>query len=391
MEQQAKKQKKSNGLTKQILRMSATWKAIIVLLVLIGSFAIGYYSVTLIGDAYDKITSDNYYVSKRLGNGYEVRTYFDGPDCIAQKGKHRAIVKDIEWVNGNVSDSLWVVAKDDRCAYFNTNTGQLTSPFVYRKAWCYSEGVAVVLDENNQLHFIDPQGNPAFKRTFIYNPKRECCYQFHDGMCQMLDSTGKVGLIDKSGEWVVDPGYDSATFVGCSVKGYWSLMRGDSLMVIDSSAHILIDLTPGQQLKIVDDGSLEVWQRLYPGRLYDKYGRLLSNQTYWKIEKITYYEDGTEISTDVLAYYTGRDHCGLMSLSGKVLTAAQYDEIEAIDKKLFRAQKTLDVVVGEDEDSYCEEDEYFYSDDENTTIYVLLNDNGELVEGESSPGTKKAQ
>ena len=371
MEQQAKKQKKSNGLTKQILRMSAKWKTIIVLLILIGIFAVGYFSVTLIGDAYDKITSDKYYVSEEMGNGYEVRTYFDGPDCIAKNGKHRVIIKGIEWVNGNVSDSLWVVSKDGRRAYFNTNTGQLTSQFIYRKAWRYSEGVAVVLDGDNRLRFIDPQGNPVFKHTFYYNAKRECYYQFHNSMCQMLDSTGKVGLIDKSGKWVIEPSYDSAVFVSCSEKGYWSLMRGDFLMVVDSMAHILIDLTPGQQLKLTDDGNLEVWQRFYPGRLYDKSGNLLSSQTYWKIEKITYYEDGNEISTDVLAYFTGYDQCGLMSLNGKILTAAQYDEIEAVDKKLFRAQKTID--ANDDED-------YSYYDVENSTIYVLINDNGELVE-----------
>jgi len=383
MEQQAKKQKKSNELTKQILRMSAKWKTIIVLLVLIGIITVVYYSAILIVDAWDEIASRKYYVSERMGNGYEVHSYFDGPDCIVKQRKRRPIVKDIEWVNGNMCDSLWVVSKNDRRAYFNTKTGQLTSPFIYRKAWCYSEGVAAVLDEDNRLCFIDPQGNPAFKRTFIYNPKRECCYQFHNSMCQMLDSTGKVGLIDKSGEWVIEPGYDSATFVGYSLNGYWTLMCGDSLMVIDSSAHILIDLTPGQQLKFVDDGSLEVWQRHYPGRLYDQFGRLLSNQTYWKVEKITYYEDGTEISTDVLAYYTGNDQCGLMSLGGKVLTPAQYDEIEAIDRKLFRAQKTVDVVV--------DDEGYSLYDDENSTIYILLNDKGELVEGQSVPHNKIVQ
>lgn len=383
MEQQAKKQKKSNGLTKQILRVSAKCKTIIVLLMLIGIFAVGYYSVTLIGDAYDKITSEKYYVSEEMGNGYEVRTYFDGPDCIAKNGKHRTIIKDIEWVNGDISDSLWVVSKDDRRAYFNTNTGHLTSPFIYRKAWCYSEGVAAVLDEGYRLRFIDPQGYPVIKRTFCYNSKRECYYQFHNSMCQMLDSTGKVGLIDKSGEWVIEPSYDSAAFISDSGCGYWSLMRNDSLSVIDSMGRILIGMTPGQQLKLTKDGSLEVWQRLYPGRLYDKSGRLLSNQTYCKIEKITYYEDGNEISTDVLAYHTGYDQCGLMSLGGEILTAAQYDEIEAIDKKLFRAQKTIDVLV-DDEGYSC-------YDDENSTIYVLLNDKGELVEGRSVSRNKKVQ
>lgn len=383
MEQQAKKQKKSNGLTKQILRLSAKCKTIIVLLILIGTFAVGYYSVTLIGDAYDKITSEKYYVSEEMGNGYEVHTYFDGPDCIAKNGKRRTIIKDIEWVNGNVSDSLWVVSKDDRRAYFNTNTGQLTSPFIYRKAWCYSEGVAAVLDEDYRLKFIDPQGNLVFKNTFSYNQQRDFYYQFHNRICPMLDSVGKVGLIDMSGKWVVEPSYDSAAFVSGSGCGYWSLMRNDSLSVIDSMGRILIGMTPGQQLKLTDDGSLEVWQRLYPGRLYDKSGRLLSNQTYWSIEKITYYEDGNEISTDVLAYHTGYDQCGLMSISGEILTAAQYDEIEAIDKKLFRAQKTIDVIV--------DDEGYSRYDDENSTIYVLLNDKGELVEGQSVPHNKIVQ
>ena len=146
-------------------------------------------------------------------------------------------------------------------------------------------------------------------------------------------------------------------------------------------AHILIDLTPGQQLKLTDDGKLEIWQQLYPGRLYDKSGNLLANQTYWKIEMITYYEDGNEISTGMLAYYTRYDQCGLMSLGGKILTSAQYDEIEAIDKNLFRAQKTIDVII-DDEDYSC-------YDDVSSMMYVLLNNNGELVEGGERGAHKK--
>ena len=372
MEQQVKN-KKSNGLAKRIFRLSTKWKVVIVLLILVGTFAVGYYSMIFIGYVYDQITSDKYFVSEEMGNGYEIRSYEDGSICIAKNGKRRAIVKDIAWVNGDVSDSLWVVAKDDRRAFFNTNTGQLTCPFIYQKAWCYSEGVAAVLDENDRLRFIDPQGNPIFKRSFLFNQQRDFYYQFHEGMCRMIDTTGKVGLIDKLGNWVVEPRYDSAAFVSGSGDGYWSLMRGDSLMVVDSMAHILIDLTPGQQLKLTDDGKLEIWQRLYPGKLYDKSGALLANQTYWKIERITYFEDGSEISTGVLAYYTRYDQCGLMSLGGKILTAAQYDEIEAIDKNHFRAQKSVDIII--------DDEEYSYYDDGSSIMYVLLNDNGELIEG----------
>ena len=243
MEQQAKKQKKSNGLTRQILRMSAKCKIVIVLLIIIGTFAVGYYSIILIGDAYDKITSKKYCVSKVMGKGYVVRTYFAGPNCIAKDGERRAIIKDIEWVKGNVSDSLWVVSKDDRRAYFNTNTGQLTSPFIYRKAWCYSEGAAAVLDESYRLKIIDTQGNLVFKHTFRYNQQRDFYYQFHNRMCPMLDTIGKVGLIDMSGNWVVEPSYDSAAFKSGFGCGYWTLTRNDSLTVVDSMGRIPIAMT----------------------------------------------------------------------------------------------------------------------------------------------------
>ncbi|MBQ9588126.1 MAG: WG repeat-containing protein [Bacteroidales bacterium] len=383
MEQQAKRRKKSNGLTKQILRMSAKCKTIIALLILIGIFAVGYFSVILIVFAYGKITSKKYHVSEAMENGYEVRSYFDGTDCIAKNGKRRAIIKDIEWVKGSVSDSLWVVSKDGRIAYFNTNTGQLTSSFIYRKTWGYSEGVAAVLDDEYRLKFIDSQGGIVFKHTFNYNQQRDLYYQFHYQMCPMLDSVGKVGLIDTSGKWVVEPCFDSAAFISGMRGGYWSLMRNDSLTVIDSLGRILIGMTPGQQLKLTDDGDLEIWQQLYPGRLFDKSGRLLSNQTYWSVEKIIYYEDGNVTSTDVLAYYTAYDQCGLMSLGGQILTAAQYNEIEAIDKKLFRAQRGIDALV--------DDEGYPLHDDEKSTIYVLLNDKGELVEGRSVPHNLKKQ
>lgn len=368
MEQQVKN-KKRNGLAKRILRLSATWQTVIVVLLMMGVFTFGYCSVILIEDICDSVFSKRYYVSRYMENRYEFRRYSNGHDRIVKKGKLRAVLKDVEWVDGAENDSLWIVAKDGRYACFNTNTGQLTFPFTYRKAWRYSEGVAAVLDDDTLLRFIDAHGNLVFQRSFPYNQHRKFYYQFHNQMCQMLDTAGKVGLIDISGDWVVEPKYDSAAFSTGLSCGYWLLMRNDSLTVIDSTGHILIDLIPGQQLKYTDKGDLEVWHLLYPGRLFDAHGNMLANQTYWMIDKITYYDNGDEKSTGVLAYYTEYEQCGLMSIDGKILTEARFDEITAIDKNLFRAKYSMEMY---------EEDFSQYDD---ASIYVLLNDKGERVEG----------
>lgn len=357
METQENNKKKSNSLTKRILRISTGWKVVLVLFFLTGTFAVGYYSVVLIGKIYEEITSDKYFVSEEMGNGYEVRTYYDGPSSIALNGKRRAVVKDVDYVEGNEEDSLWIVYKDYKAAFFNTQTGQLTTPFVYDVAWLYSEGVAAVVDSNSRLFFINPQGGIAFNQTFPYNQQDDYGYQFHHGMCQVLNPTGFVGLINKKGEWVFEPCYDSAAYD----DGYWWLTRNDSLMVIDSNGSILIGMTLGQELRVSEEGNLEVWHKLYPGRLYDASGKLLAHQVYWKVDRLTYYDDGDDIATDVLEYYTDYGQCGLMTLEGRPLTDARYYSIIAVSKTLFRAR-------------------YRLNDEGDNLMDVLLNEKGELVE-----------
>lgn len=364
--QENSNKKKSNGLVKRMLRMSPIWKTIIVALILAGAFAVGSYAVTLIGDIYHLITSDKYYVSEEMGGGYEVRTYYDGPNRIVRNGKCRAIIKDVDCVVGDEGDSLWVVYKEDKAAFFNTRTGRLAIPFIYEKAWPYSEGVAAVVDSTGMLHFVDPEGRPVFNCAFGYRERTGYDFGFHHGLCQVYDTTWKVGLINKTGCWAVEPQYDSIMYI----DGYWVLTCGDSLLVVDSLGQILIGMAPGREVKVLENGNLEVWHRFRPGRLYDASGRLVARQTYRNAEVLSYYEDATEINTNTLSYSTSYGHYGLMSRDGSVLTDAIYTEVEAIDRTLFVAR-------------------YQVKDDYESTIEVILNDKGELVEEKENNGKKQ--
>ncbi len=373
------KETKSTWLSRKINSISLKWQILGLLLIAIGIFATVTFLINNVMDWYDDIMSDKYYISEQMGDKYEVHTYYDGERiCIAEKGCHSAVVDNIEWVNGNNNDSLWVVAKDERRAYFNTHTGELATPFVYRKAWCYSEGVAAVVNENDQLLFINTQGTPAFNLTLKYNQQMFFDYKFRNGMCPMVDTTGKVGLIDRSGKWFEEPNYDSITFIGDTYCGYWSLMRDDSLKVINANGHTVINMTPGHKLNLTNDGSLEVWHQLRPGKLYDTTGNLLANQTYWNLTNIDSYNDYKEISTDALVYYTDYNHCGMLSINGQILTDAKYSEIESIGKNLFRAK--YDIALDDDESD--SDYDYIYNSCYEST-YVLLNNKGELMEHKS--------
>lgn len=214
--------------------------------------------------------------------------------------------------------------------------------------------MAAVVDSNSRLRFIDPQGNLAFARSFEYYRKHTLDYVFKKELCPIYDTMGHIGLIDKHGEWVVAPVYDSMAYVGT----YWSLMRGDSLSVVDSTGRTIIGMRPGQQLNITDDGDLEVWQSLRPACLYNKDGKIVAKQTYWNISQLVYYENEKEIPTGLLVYQTCFQRSGLITPDGQVLTDAIYSDIEAFGKSLFRA--AYDCNFG--------------------TSYVLLNSKGELVE-----------
>lgn len=352
--------KERTSLKERLFSMPAAWQVIIWLIAIIGVTVIGYFAILFAGDACRRIGWGDYEVYGRMCNGYELRTYDRGPSCIARKGSHHITIKDIDWISGMFpKDDIWVVCKNGRVGFFDTRTGNMTSSFCYKMAWNYSEDKAAVIDSNSRLCFIDFDGNLAIDKYFPFNGEWKYKYQFHHGICPIMDTTGQTGLIDTSGEWLVEPKYDSAAYC----NGFWWLTIADSLMVIDSTGQIIIGLVRGKELRVYDNDKLEVWHDLYPGKLYSTSGHLIAAQTFQKIERLFDYDTPYEEEADVMVYYTEYERCGLVSKCGEVLTEAIFIEIEMINKGLFQAKYGYD----------C------YSE-EMLNVIVLLNDKGEMVE-----------
>ena len=92
----------------------------------------------------------------------------------------------------------------------------------YDKAWRFSEGYAFVV-KDKKLFVIDKNGNRVSTKTIPYQENKnfdlindaKCRFKHADepdfilqhGTCEITDKDGKVGLIDKQGNWVVRPMY----------------------------------------------------------------------------------------------------------------------------------------------------------------------------------------
>ncbi len=120
------------------------------------------------------------------------------------------------------ADIITIVdTKSHKRRFFNLEKCQLLEG-EYDKAWRFSEGYAFVV-KDKKLFVIDKNGNRVSTKTIPYQENKnfdlindaKCRYKyvnepdfiFQHGTCEIKNKDGKVGLIDKHGNWVVRPMY----------------------------------------------------------------------------------------------------------------------------------------------------------------------------------------
>lgn len=116
-----------------------------------------------------------------------------------------------------------VDAKSHKRRFFNLQNCKMLAG-EYDKAWRFSEGYAFVV-KDKKLFVIDKNGNRVSTKTIPYQDNNnfdlineaKCRFKhaeepdfiFQHGTCEIKNKDGKVGLIDKQGNWVVRPMYKS--------------------------------------------------------------------------------------------------------------------------------------------------------------------------------------
>lgn len=136
----------------------------------------------------------------------------DGGVSIKNTAAGKVTIENInlDWTQRSRNDSLAVFCSENKRGYYNMYTGEIAIPAQYRRAWVFEEGLAAV-QKNGNIGFINHKGETVidFKFPYYGNPLSE--FVFEDGHCVVADTTGRCGVIDKSGKWLIRPEYDNVS------------------------------------------------------------------------------------------------------------------------------------------------------------------------------------
>ena len=225
-----------------------------------------------------------------------------------QTGEVTAEKIKFDWTSSSPNDSLGVFCTDKKRGYYNSYTGKIVIPAQYRRAWVFSEGLAAV-QKNGMIGFINRKGDVVIPFRYPYHGNPLSSFVFDNGHCIVADTTGKCGVINRKGEWIIQPKYDN-------IDAYEEY-------VIASSAGVRKQLTYEEKTInsfVVDN--IKALTFTEKERYENKDGEIV-------------YLD-IEVKTGLFSYSVG-GRCGLMDANCRRLTDPLYSRIIAVDKNMYRA------------------------------------------------------
>lgn len=234
----------------------------------------------------------------------------DGRVYIKNASTGVVTIKDIklDWTQRSGNDSLAVFCSEGKRGFYNLFTGEIAVPAQYRRAWVFREGLAAV-QRNGNIGFINYKGETVIDFKFPYHGNPLTTFVFEDGHCVVADTTGKCGVIDKAGNWLICPEYDYVSaypeYAIVTKAGVTRQMGYDGTVLNAFVLDNLKELTYREQERFIT-GEGEVGYA----------------------DKI--------VKTGLYAYCVGGRY-GLMDAGCHRLTEPLYKDIFALDKNIFRA------------------------------------------------------
>lgn len=252
-------------------------------------------------------TSCSYIKTKKVGEDYgfknerlELRRNKKDGHLLLLNGL-KAIKMD--WIQQANADTLSAFSRNGLSGFVNNKTGEIAIARRYHDAWGFSEGLAGV-QRNGYIGFIDHQGNVVIDFKFPAYGNDLDDYTFKYGYCVVANEDGKRGIINKTGEWVIQPEYNYA-----AVCKDYAIVAND-----------------GVQMQISYDGTVQ-----NPYVLGD-----VAALSYCRGDEDEYDYCVEEHYTAFFAYRAG-GRWGLMDENGHRLTKPLYSSVAALNDHLFRA------------------------------------------------------
>lgn len=350
-----------------ILKKAAKWVvciAALIFLIVSLSYAVKEFKIWRSDRQYNRQQNDPTY----LHDGY--CNFYVSPYVIHHDGyqsylyntvEGRRTITGIQWICKSADDSLTVYSKDDKRGYFNMYTGKPVIPAQYQKAWVFSEGVACVMDQG-ELHLIDQEGNDVLGKAFPYSESIDC-YCFHQGICPMLEYNGRIGFINKKGEWVIKP---FLSYVNHDNHGFWSGYDSEGRHgLLKDNGEIYLPFEYDYIRFDYHEDYIYVRKLNHVDQVYDCDGNLLNALSYRSIETMEYESEELVYQKDLEEYVrktepanckkykTSDYHYGLMDKDGNVITLPLYTYIDAIGKDRYLCESEAGTVILDGKGKEC--------------------------------------
>lgn len=211
------------------------------------------------------------------------------------------------------------------------------------------------MEIDGSIKFIDTKGNVVFDPHILYDPDMEG-YVFHNDLCIIEnEKDNRKGLIDKQGNWVLQPEYISIDIS----DSLYVIDNGKEQSVIDAKLQPII---PFMKAKLIAHSDMiETVLEDHTIRTYSRRGELISDfnisetsQLLYDTDEIHYsalyeYDDMGNVTSKneereqsmrkavahCMKYQTAYGWYGLMSPDGTFITPPDYNCIEAVGADLY--------------------------------------------------------
>jgi hypothetical protein len=319
-------------------KLLTAWR-ILVSVGMVGVLIIAGILISLYYQEHKRYHRDSYSYTNRYSDTYKCEyNYNKGSVRLKSTETGKYLTPELSNIyDETVVDTLTVFFQKNKRGFLNIYTGQIEIPAQYEKAWIFSEGLGAVV-KDNKLGFINKTGETVIPFQFAWKnlsgQKGE--YLFKDGYCAVFDASGKQGIIDKAGKWIIDPQYD---YIYAPKNGYRIVYKENKYGLLDNSMQLTLPVeydkitlsNEGVVLRKGNDQKLIAYDFktiIYPF-VYDEL-----NDIYYNSGKVN--EEGTDIYvlSDYKKFSIG-DKYGLIDKNGHITVPALYGNITAIHNDLF--------------------------------------------------------
>lgn len=286
------------------------------------------------------------YYDKNLSENVSLHSFSDNKWRVYDERTEEYTTGKISWLSDvSEDDSIAVYALPHKRGYINVNTGRIiidAETNDYSKAWVFSEGLAAVM-KDGKIGFVNAANEVVIPFKFDYVDKCRMwnfAYVFHNGFCAMNNADGELGLIDKAGNWVVQPSYDEIWAPHNS--GYRIIVKDGKHGVLDSVASVVYPAEYGY-VSILSDGFVltkggREWQVDFEGDTVEPF---LFDGTYYLKYPYGYDDNGelTFVFADYMKYEVMNSYGIMNRITGEPITPAIYSDINMLSKDLFEVQE----------------------------------------------------